>query len=165
MVIFHDQLRYKLIHSRNLLHLLLNKPSSKTLNIQSTWMIWLNNLLDVSTLLFKVQLDFDWLFGHNFIKVVESHVDCRGYRRNCCFTYSCSNWGRYVFSYIFILRTDLIVPPHFILVFLTTQVVKQRMQTGQFTSASHAVRLITSKEGFKGLYAVWDALTFPSLLP
>lgn len=45
-------------------------------------------------------------------------------------------------------------PSSFHLVFLTTQVVKQRMQTGQFTSASHAVRLIASKEGFKGLYAV-----------
>lgn len=35
-----------------------------------------------------------------------------------------------------------------------SQVVKQRMQTGQFTSAPDAVRLIVSKEGFKGLYAV-----------
>ena len=34
------------------------------------------------------------------------------------------------------------------------QVVKQRMQTGQFASAPDAVRLIVSKEGFKGLYAV-----------
>jgi hypothetical protein len=34
------------------------------------------------------------------------------------------------------------------------QVVKQRMQTGQFTSAPDAVRLIVSKEGFKGFYAV-----------
>lgn len=34
------------------------------------------------------------------------------------------------------------------------QVVKQRMQTGQFTSASNAVRFIASKEGFKGFYAV-----------
>ena len=36
----------------------------------------------------------------------------------------------------------------------TPQVIKQRMQTGQFTSAPDAVRLIVSKEGFKGLYAV-----------
>lgn len=28
------------------------------------------------------------------------------------------------------------------------------MQTGQFTSAPDAVRLIVSNEGFKGLYAV-----------
>jgi len=28
------------------------------------------------------------------------------------------------------------------------------MQTGQFTSASGAVRFIASKEGFKGFYAV-----------
>ncbi|KAL6552209.1 S-adenosylmethionine carrier 1, chloroplastic/mitochondrial [Orobanche gracilis] len=34
-----------------------------------------------------------------------------------------------------------------------TEVVKQRMQTGQFASAPDAVRLIVSKEGFKGLYA------------
>lgn len=38
--------------------------------------------------------------------------------------------------------------------FLTLQVVKQRLQTGQFASAPDAVRLIVSKEGFKGLYAV-----------
>jgi len=30
------------------------------------------------------------------------------------------------------------------------------MQTGQFTSAPDAVRLIVSKEGFKGLYAVFN---------
>jgi solute carrier family 25 (mitochondrial S-adenosylmethionine transporter), member 26 len=34
------------------------------------------------------------------------------------------------------------------------QVIKQRMQTGQFRSAPDAVRLIVAKEGFKGLYAV-----------
>ncbi|EOX92317.1 hypothetical protein QUC31_003575 [Theobroma cacao] len=39
------------------------------------------------------------------------------------------------------------------LIRVPTEVVKQRMQTGQFTSASDAVRLIASKEGFKGLYA------------
>ncbi|CAD5330398.1 unnamed protein product [Arabidopsis thaliana] len=33
------------------------------------------------------------------------------------------------------------------------RVVKQRMQTGQFTSAPSAVRMIASKEGFRGLYA------------
>ena len=38
----------------------------------------------------------------------------------------------------------------------TFQVVKQRMQTGQFTSAPNAVRLIVTTEGFKGLYAVCD---------
>ena len=38
--------------------------------------------------------------------------------------------------------------------FNAPQVVKQRMQTGQFTSASGAVRFIAAKEGFKGLYAV-----------
>ncbi|KAL2907277.1 S-adenosylmethionine carrier 1 chloroplastic/mitochondrial [Bienertia sinuspersici] len=39
------------------------------------------------------------------------------------------------------------------LVRVPTEVVKQRMQTGQFGSAPDAVRLIVSKEGFKGLYA------------
>ncbi|GJN06200.1 hypothetical protein PR202_ga23904 [Eleusine coracana subsp. coracana] len=39
------------------------------------------------------------------------------------------------------------------LVRVPTEVVKQRMQTGQFRSAPDAVRLIIAKEGFKGLYA------------
>ncbi|XP_015886856.3 S-adenosylmethionine carrier 1, chloroplastic/mitochondrial isoform X1 [Ziziphus jujuba] len=39
------------------------------------------------------------------------------------------------------------------LVRVPTEVVKQRMQTGQFTSAPDAVRLIASREGFRGLYA------------
>ncbi|XP_016551120.1 S-adenosylmethionine carrier 1, chloroplastic/mitochondrial [Capsicum annuum] len=34
-----------------------------------------------------------------------------------------------------------------------TEVIKQRMQTRQFASPPDAVRLIVSKEGFKGLYA------------
>lgn len=34
-----------------------------------------------------------------------------------------------------------------------TEVVKQRMQTGQFASAPDAVRLIIAKEGFGGMYA------------
>jgi len=34
------------------------------------------------------------------------------------------------------------------------QVVKQRMQTGQFVSAQAAVRQIVAKEGIRGLYAV-----------
>lgn len=38
--------------------------------------------------------------------------------------------------------------------FISSQVVKQRMQTAQFASAPDAVRLILAKEGFKGLYAV-----------
>jgi len=40
------------------------------------------------------------------------------------------------------------------LVRVPTEVVKQRMQTGQFKKAPDAVRLIVAKEGFKGLYAV-----------
>lgn len=39
------------------------------------------------------------------------------------------------------------------LIRVPTEVVKQRMQTGQFTSAPAAVRLIVSNEGFRGLYA------------
>lgn len=38
------------------------------------------------------------------------------------------------------------------------------MQTGQFTSAPNAVRIIVSKEGFKGLYAVCGPQT-PHPLP
>ncbi|KAL6311306.1 hypothetical protein AAG906_000800 [Vitis piasezkii] len=40
------------------------------------------------------------------------------------------------------------------LVRVPTEVVKQRMQTGQFASATDAVQLIVAKEGFKGLYAI-----------
>ncbi|KAL9662678.1 hypothetical protein QQ045_027511 [Rhodiola kirilowii] len=39
------------------------------------------------------------------------------------------------------------------LVRVPTEVVKQRMQTGQFASAPNAVRLIVANEGYKGLYA------------
>ncbi|KAL9245692.1 hypothetical protein vseg_019315 [Gypsophila vaccaria] len=39
------------------------------------------------------------------------------------------------------------------LIRVPTEVIKQRMQTGQFASAPEAVRLIVAKEGFKGLYA------------
>ncbi|KAL7104522.1 hypothetical protein ACP275_08G250700 [Erythranthe tilingii] len=44
-----------------------------------------------------------------------------------------------------------------------TEVVKQRMQTGQFTSAPDAVRLIVSKEGFKGLYAGYGSFLLRDL--
>ncbi|KAL6009101.1 S-adenosylmethionine carrier 1, chloroplastic/mitochondrial [Asimina triloba] len=37
-----------------------------------------------------------------------------------------------------------------------TEVIKQRLQTGQFSDAPAAVRLIVAKEGFKGLYADQD---------
>ncbi|KAF2610499.1 hypothetical protein F2Q70_00012850 [Brassica cretica] len=40
------------------------------------------------------------------------------------------------------------------LIRVPTEVVKQRMQTGQFASAPNAVRVIASQEGFKGLYAI-----------
>ncbi|XP_054815435.1 probable S-adenosylmethionine carrier 2, chloroplastic [Prosopis cineraria] len=42
----------------------------------------------------------------------------------------------------------------FSLVRVPTEVVKQRMQTGQFSSSAAAVRLIVAKEGFNGLYAL-----------
>ncbi|CAI0554796.1 unnamed protein product [Linum tenue] len=44
-----------------------------------------------------------------------------------------------------------------------TEVVKTRMQTGQFSSAPNAVRLIVSKEGFKGLYAGYGSFLLRDL--
>ncbi|CAL9195413.1 unnamed protein product [Musa hybrid cultivar] len=44
-----------------------------------------------------------------------------------------------------------------------TEVVKQRMQTGQFTSAPNAVRLIVAKEGFRGLYAGYSSFLLRDL--
>lgn len=41
-----------------------------------------------------------------------------------------------------------------------TEVIKQRMQTGQFASAPDAVSRIVAKEGVKGLYAVKHASCF-----
>ncbi|KAF9609947.1 hypothetical protein IFM89_019350 [Coptis chinensis] len=49
------------------------------------------------------------------------------------------------------------------LVRVPTEVVKQRMQTGQFASASNAVRLIVSKEGFRGLYAGYGSFLLRDL--
>ncbi|KAH9626052.1 hypothetical protein KSS87_000372 [Heliosperma pusillum] len=42
-------------------------------------------------------------------------------------------------------------------------VVKQRMQTGHFTTAPNAVRMIVSKEGFKGLYAGYGSFLLRDL--
>ncbi|KAL8160493.1 hypothetical protein V2J09_002030 [Rumex salicifolius] len=47
--------------------------------------------------------------------------------------------------------------------FNSCQVVKQRMQTGQFNSAPNAVRLIVSREGFKGLYAGYGSFLLRDL--
>ncbi|XP_057775193.1 S-adenosylmethionine carrier 1, chloroplastic/mitochondrial [Salvia miltiorrhiza] len=44
-----------------------------------------------------------------------------------------------------------------------TEVVKQRMQTGQFASAPNAVRMIVAKEGFKGLYAGYGSFLLRDL--
>ncbi|XP_059631517.1 S-adenosylmethionine carrier 1, chloroplastic/mitochondrial-like isoform X2 [Cornus florida] len=44
-----------------------------------------------------------------------------------------------------------------------TEVVKQRMQTAEFSSAPHAVRLIVAKEGFKGLYAGYGSFLLRDL--
>ncbi|XAR73264.1 hypothetical protein NMG60_11007175 [Bertholletia excelsa] len=49
------------------------------------------------------------------------------------------------------------------LIRVPTEVVKQRMQTGQFGSAPDAVRLIVSKEGFKGLYAGYGSFLLRDL--
>ncbi|XP_057972240.1 S-adenosylmethionine carrier 1, chloroplastic/mitochondrial isoform X2 [Malania oleifera] len=49
------------------------------------------------------------------------------------------------------------------LIRVPTEVVKQRMQTGQFASAPDAVRIIISKEGFKGLYAGYGSFLLRDL--
>ncbi|KAH7860449.1 hypothetical protein Vadar_013542 [Vaccinium darrowii] len=49
------------------------------------------------------------------------------------------------------------------LIRVPTEVVKQRMQTRQFASAPDAVRLIVSREGFKGLYAGYGSFLLRDL--
>ncbi|KAL4575266.1 hypothetical protein LXL04_022108 [Taraxacum kok-saghyz] len=49
------------------------------------------------------------------------------------------------------------------LIRVPTEVVKQRLQTGQFSSATDAVRLIVAKEGFKGLYAGYGSFLLRDL--
>ncbi|MED6193281.1 S-adenosylmethionine carrier 1, chloroplastic/mitochondrial [Stylosanthes scabra] len=49
------------------------------------------------------------------------------------------------------------------LVRVPTEVVKQRMQMGQFKSAPAAVRLIVANEGFKGLYAGYGSFLLRDL--
>ncbi|GMN33408.1 hypothetical protein TIFTF001_004144 [Ficus carica] len=49
------------------------------------------------------------------------------------------------------------------LIRVPTEVVKQRMQTGQFSSAPDAVRLIASREGFKGLYVGYGSFLLRDL--
>lgn len=49
------------------------------------------------------------------------------------------------------------------LVRVPTEVVKQRMQTGQFASAPNAVRAIVAKEGFKGFYAGYSSFLLRDL--
>lgn len=49
------------------------------------------------------------------------------------------------------------------LIRVPTEVVKQRMQTRQFASAPDAVRLILSREGFKGLYAGYGSFLLRDL--
>ncbi|XP_060173169.1 S-adenosylmethionine carrier 1, chloroplastic/mitochondrial-like [Lycium barbarum] len=44
-----------------------------------------------------------------------------------------------------------------------TEVIKQRMQTGQFASAPDAVRRIVAKEGFRGLYAGYGSFLLRDL--
>lgn len=83
-------------------------------------------------------------------------IDCRCPWRYCCFSYSCSNRGTCFFSSLIIFTIAPSVSCLLLInfAFLSVQVVKQRLQTRQFASAPDAVRLIVSKEGFKGLYAV-----------
>ncbi|KAJ4701021.1 S-adenosylmethionine carrier 1, chloroplastic/mitochondrial [Melia azedarach] len=49
------------------------------------------------------------------------------------------------------------------LVRVPTEVIKQRMQTGQFASAPDAVRRIVRSEGFKGLYAGYGSFLLRDL--
>eukprot|EP00899_Mesostigma_viride_P008438 jgi/Mesvir1/17596/Mv08828-RA.1 len=49
------------------------------------------------------------------------------------------------------------------LVRVPTEVIKQRMQTGQFTSATAAVRTILAKEGAKGLYSGYTSFLLRDL--
>ncbi|KAK1371626.1 S-adenosylmethionine carrier 1, chloroplastic/mitochondrial [Heracleum sosnowskyi] len=49
------------------------------------------------------------------------------------------------------------------LIRVPTEVVKQRMQTGQFASAHNAVHLIVANEGFKGLYAGYGSFLLRDL--
>ncbi|KAK1642294.1 hypothetical protein QYE76_060099 [Lolium multiflorum] len=49
------------------------------------------------------------------------------------------------------------------LIRVPTEVVKQRMQTGQFSTAPNAVRMIVAKEGFKGLYAGYGSFLLRDL--
>ncbi|XP_012570107.1 S-adenosylmethionine carrier 1, chloroplastic/mitochondrial isoform X1 [Cicer arietinum] len=49
------------------------------------------------------------------------------------------------------------------LVRVPTEVVKQRIQTGQFSSTTAAVRLIIANEGFKGLYAGYGSFLLRDL--
>ncbi|GMN60534.1 hypothetical protein TIFTF001_029636 [Ficus carica] len=49
------------------------------------------------------------------------------------------------------------------LIRVPTEVVKQRIQMGQFTSAPVAVHLIVAKEGFKGLYAGYGSFLLRDL--
>ncbi|XP_031489128.1 S-adenosylmethionine carrier 1, chloroplastic/mitochondrial [Nymphaea colorata] len=49
------------------------------------------------------------------------------------------------------------------LVRVPTEVVKQRMQTGQFASAPNAVRLIIANEGVRGLYAGYSSFLLRDL--
>ncbi|KAM3318360.1 hypothetical protein ACQJBY_035853 [Aegilops geniculata] len=49
------------------------------------------------------------------------------------------------------------------LIRVPTEVVKQRMQTGQFRTAPDAVRLIVAKEGFRGLFAGYGSFLLRDL--
>lgn len=102
--------------------------------------------------------------------VLRVYSDCRCSRR-CCF-FPCSSANRSNQLHLFLPHSPLSLSlararahahthTHICSCSLDIfQVVKQRMQTGQFSSPPAAVRLIVAKEGFKGLYAVWKLISF-----
>lgn len=130
--------------------------------------MWLLNTEACCILLFQL-----WFLLHNkncfIIRTAKFDADCWCFRRHCCFLRSCSNWGEWIFwdfQFPEYHESPFVIILYFACLgyslcksidciwFLALQVIKQRMQTRQFASAPDAVRLIVSKEGFKGLYAV-----------
>ncbi|KAA3453718.1 S-adenosylmethionine carrier 1, chloroplastic/mitochondrial-like [Gossypium australe] len=67
------------------------------------------------------------------------------------------------FAHLFIQTAGALGGAASSLVRVPTEVVKQRMQTGQFASAPAAVRLIVAKEGFRGLYAGYGSFLLRDL--
>ncbi|KAG1335475.1 putative Adenine nucleotide transporter BT1, chloroplastic/mitochondrial [Cocos nucifera] len=68
-----------------------------------------------------------------------------------------------VFAQLMILTAGAIGGAASSLIRVPTEVVKQRLQTGQFASAPDAVRLIIAKEGFRGLYSGYSSFLLRDL--